>query len=100
MLMKMCLPLAMLLLGVSTFASAVSVFTTRLDDPKAVYFSAREFGVAGPTLYPSIKVGCPILRVLCEGWETTSLRPSALCDLNSLRHLDAAAGASHLALEI
>ena len=45
--MKKSLLFAMLLLGVSTSASAVSVFTTRLDDPKAVYLSAQEFGVHG-----------------------------------------------------
>lgn len=37
----------MLLLGVSPFASAASVFTTRLDDPMAVYLTAQEFGVHG-----------------------------------------------------
>ncbi len=36
-----------MLLGVSSFASASSVFTTRLDDPKAVYLAAREFGAHG-----------------------------------------------------
>jgi len=36
-----------LLLGVSSSASAVSVFTTRLDDPKAVYLTAPEFSVLG-----------------------------------------------------
>src|SRR5580698_6848643 len=45
-LMKMCLPCAVLL-GVSSVASASSVFTTRLDDPKAVYLTAQEFGVHG-----------------------------------------------------
>jgi Pectate lyase superfamily protein/SMP-30/Gluconolactonase/LRE-like region len=45
-LMKMCLPCAVLL-GVSSFASASSVFTTRLDDPKAVYLTAQEFGAHG-----------------------------------------------------
>jgi len=39
--------LCALLLGVSSFASASSVFTTRLDDPKAVYLTAQEFGVHG-----------------------------------------------------
>ena len=39
--------LCVLLLGVSSFASASSVFTTRLDDPKAVYLTAQEFGVHG-----------------------------------------------------
>ena len=42
--MKKCLLCAMLL-GVSSFASASSVFTTRLDDPKAVYLTTQEFGV-------------------------------------------------------
>ena len=36
-----------LLLGVSSSASAASVFTTRLDDPKAVYLTTQEFGVHG-----------------------------------------------------
>ena len=45
--MKMSLLCAMLLLGVRSFASASSVFTTRLDDPKAVYLTAQEFGVQG-----------------------------------------------------
>jgi hypothetical protein len=36
--------LCVLLLGVSSFASASSAFTTRLDDPKAVYLTAQEFG--------------------------------------------------------
>ena len=43
--MKKFLPCALLLFGLSSFASASSVFTTRLDDPKAVYLSASEFGV-------------------------------------------------------
>lgn len=43
--MKNFLPCAVLLLGVSSCASAASVFTTRLDDPKAVYLTAPEFGV-------------------------------------------------------
>jgi len=43
--MKMHLLCAMLLLGAPSFASASSVFTTRLDDPKAVYLTAQEFGV-------------------------------------------------------
>ncbi|HVN92348.1 MAG TPA: glycosyl hydrolase family 28-related protein [Terracidiphilus sp.] len=38
---------AFLLLGVSSFASASSVFTTRLDDSKAVYLSAQDFGAHG-----------------------------------------------------
>src|ERR1039458_9953495 len=42
--MKKCL-LCAVLLGVSSFASASSVFTTRLDDPKAVYLTTQEFGV-------------------------------------------------------
>ncbi len=44
--MKMSL-LCAILLGVSSFASASSVFTTRLDDPKAVYLTAQEFGTHG-----------------------------------------------------
>ncbi len=42
--MKKRLLYAMLLLGIPTYAWAVSVFTTRLDDPKAVYLTAQEFG--------------------------------------------------------
>jgi sugar lactone lactonase YvrE len=42
--MKKCL-LCAVLLGVSSFASASSVFTTRPDDPKAVYLTAQDFGV-------------------------------------------------------
>jgi hypothetical protein len=38
---------AMLLLGVSSTAPAASVFTTRLDDPKAVFVTAQEFGAVG-----------------------------------------------------
>src|SRR5580698_1484112 len=45
--MKKSLLLAMLLPGVSSAAFAASVFTTRLDDPKAVYLTAQEFGVVG-----------------------------------------------------
>ncbi len=45
--MKKSLLCAMLLLGVSSSASAASVFATRLDDPKAVYLTAPEFGVHG-----------------------------------------------------
>ena len=45
--MKQRLLCAMLLLGVSCFASASSVYTTRLDDPKAVYFTAQEFNARG-----------------------------------------------------
>ena len=41
--MKKCLLSIMLLLGVSSAALAASVFTTRLDDPKAVYLTAQEF---------------------------------------------------------
>ncbi|MGA2909147.1 MAG: glycosyl hydrolase family 28-related protein [Terracidiphilus sp.] len=37
--------LCAVLLGISSFASASSVFTTRLDDRKAVYLTAQEFGV-------------------------------------------------------
>ena len=44
--MKMLL-LCAVLLGVSSFASASSVFTTRLDDPRAVYLTAQEFGAHG-----------------------------------------------------
>jgi len=42
--MKMSLLSAMLLLGVSSSALAASVFTTRLDDPRAVYLTTQEFG--------------------------------------------------------
>jgi len=45
--MTMRLLCATLLLGVSSFASASSVFTTRLDDPKAVYLTAQDFGAHG-----------------------------------------------------
>ena len=45
--MKKPLLCAILLVGVSSFASASSVFTTRLDDPKAIYLTAQEFGVHG-----------------------------------------------------
>lgn len=45
--MKMPQLCAMLLVGASTFACASSVFTTKLDDPKAVYLTAQEFGVHG-----------------------------------------------------
>ncbi|WP_263350463.1 glycosyl hydrolase family 28-related protein [Acidicapsa acidisoli] len=45
--MKKSLLLAILLLGVSSAAFAASVFTTRLDDPGAVYLTAQEFGVHG-----------------------------------------------------
>src|ERR1700691_2052702 len=44
--MKMLLLCAMLL-GISSFASASSVFPSRLDDPKAVYLTAQEFGAHG-----------------------------------------------------
>ena len=37
--------LCALLLGVPSFVSASSVFTTKLDDPKAVYLTTQEFGV-------------------------------------------------------
>jgi polygalacturonase len=42
--MKKNLLSAMLLLGVSSSALASSVFTTRPDDPKAVYLTAQKFG--------------------------------------------------------
>ncbi|MGA8030711.1 MAG: glycosyl hydrolase family 28-related protein [Bryobacteraceae bacterium] len=42
--MKKYLAPAMLLLAVSSAASAASVMTTRLDDPKAVYLTPPEFG--------------------------------------------------------
>jgi sugar lactone lactonase YvrE len=42
--MKINLLCAMLLIGVSVSALAASVITTRLDDPKAVYLTAQEFG--------------------------------------------------------
>jgi len=41
------LPLAMLLLGVRCDAFAASVLSARLDDSKAVYLTAPEFGVHG-----------------------------------------------------
>ena len=42
------LPLiAAILIGISTRAFAVSVFTRRPDDPAAVYLTAQEFGVRG-----------------------------------------------------
>ena len=43
--MKKSLLFTVLLLVVSSFASATPVITTRLDDPKAVYLTAQEFGV-------------------------------------------------------
>jgi len=45
--MKKSVLFAMLLLGVSSAAYAASVFTTRVDDPKAVYLTVQEFGVHG-----------------------------------------------------
>ena len=45
--MKKSLLSAMLLLGISSPALAASVFTTRLDDPKAVYLTAQDFGAHG-----------------------------------------------------
>ena len=45
--MKKFLLCALLPGVVSSFASASSVFTTRLDDPKAVYLTAQEFGAHG-----------------------------------------------------
>ena len=45
--MKMNLLSAMLLLSVSSSALAASTFTTRLDDPKAVYLTAQELGTGG-----------------------------------------------------
>jgi len=45
--MKKTLLFAMLLLGASSSALAASVFTTRLDDPKAVVLTAQEFGIHG-----------------------------------------------------
>ena len=38
---------AMLLAGISSSAFAASVFTTRLDDPKAIYLTPAQFGVRG-----------------------------------------------------
>ena len=43
-LMKMSLVCAMLLVVLAPSASAASVFSARLDDPKAVYLTAQEFG--------------------------------------------------------
>lgn len=37
----------MLLAGVTSFAWSASVFTTRLDDPHAIYLDAQEFGARG-----------------------------------------------------
>jgi sugar lactone lactonase YvrE len=45
--MKNCLLSAILLFGVPSFALAASVFTTRLDDSKAVYLTAESFGAHG-----------------------------------------------------
>ncbi len=45
--MKKPLQCAIFLLCVASFASASSVFTTRLDDPKAVYLTSQEFGAHG-----------------------------------------------------
>jgi sugar lactone lactonase YvrE len=45
--MKMRLLCLILLLGVSSLASASSVFTARLADSKAVYLAAQEFGAHG-----------------------------------------------------
>jgi hypothetical protein len=45
--MKTALLSAILLLGISSHALSTSVFTTRLDDPKAVYLTAQEFGAHG-----------------------------------------------------
>jgi hypothetical protein len=45
--MKKSLLSAMLLLGISSPALAASVFTTRLDDPKAVYLTTQDFGAHG-----------------------------------------------------
>ncbi len=42
--MKRSLLSAVLLLGVSSTALATSVFTSRLDDPRAVYLTVQEFG--------------------------------------------------------
>lgn len=36
-----------LLVGLAPLAFSTSVFTTRLDDPKAVYLTAQEFGARG-----------------------------------------------------
>jgi hypothetical protein len=46
-LMDKSLLFSVLLLCVSSSAPAASVFTTRLDDPKAVYLTTQEFGVHG-----------------------------------------------------
>jgi sugar lactone lactonase YvrE len=45
--MKSRLLCAVLLLGFSSPMMAASVFTTRLDDPRAVYLAAQEFGARG-----------------------------------------------------
>src|ERR1700730_11921 len=45
--MKKSLPFALLFLGVSSSALAGSAFTTRLDDPRAVYLTAQGFGAHG-----------------------------------------------------
>lgn len=45
--MRKILLSALLLLGVSSAAFAASVFTTRLDDPRAVYLTAQDFGRVG-----------------------------------------------------
>ena len=45
--MKKFLVCALLPGIISSFASASSVFTTRLDDPKAVYLTVQEFGAHG-----------------------------------------------------
>ena len=45
--MKTRLLCATLLLGFTSPIFAASVFTTRLDDPKAIYLTAQEFGAVG-----------------------------------------------------
>jgi hypothetical protein len=45
--MKNILMSAILVLSVGSSLRASSVFTTRLDDPRAVYLTAQEFGVHG-----------------------------------------------------
>ncbi|HEY1901236.1 MAG TPA: hypothetical protein VGG56_02320, partial [Terracidiphilus sp.] len=44
--MKKCLLYAMMSLVAPSFAWAASVLTTRLDDPKAVYLTAQDFGAS------------------------------------------------------
>ena len=97
--MKQGLFFTVLLLGVSPGASAASVFTTRLDDPRAVYLTAQEFGLKAAPLAEITGGGdahqnAAIIRAVLDG-ERSARRDVVV--LNAAAALVAAGQADHIA---